>query len=93
MQCGHRNPLFGLVSSEDSLINKTLVLFLSFFSTLQAPLKACVVCFGQSGDLNISRAYFWGIVLMLACTAVLLTAIGIVVYRIEVGRRTPHQSP
>lgn len=51
---------------------------------------ACAVCFGQTGDPNISRAYFWGIILMLGVTAGLLAAIGIAIYRIELAHREAH---
>jgi len=54
---------------------------------LAGPLHACAVCFGETGDPNISRAYFWGIVLMLACTASILAALGLAIYRIELAHR------
>ena len=50
---------------------------------VRAPLHACAVCFGQTGDSNISRAYFWGILLMLLITGSILAVLGYAVYRIE----------
>jgi hypothetical protein len=68
-------------------LKKSFPLLSLVSTTLSRPLVACVVCFGQSADKNVGRAYFWGIIVMLACTAALLSAIGFTIYRLEVAHQ------
>jgi len=75
------------------LTRKTFALFPIISAALPAPLKACAVCFGQTNNPNIGRAYFWGILIMLGFTGALLAAIGFAVYRIETAHRVSNPSP
>lgn len=75
------------------MTRKTFILFPIIDAALAAPLRACAVCFGQTGNPDIGRAYFWGILVMLAFTATLLAAIGFTFYRIEAARKSAHSSP
>lgn len=57
-----------------------------------APLYACPVCFGGSQSEGLIRGFFWGFMILLSFTFLLLSGIGYAVYQIE-KRRSALEKP
>ena len=57
-----------------------------------SPLFACAVCFGQSDNAAIGRAYSVGIFILMGFTFLIMGALAVTAYRIEARRATeaPH---
>lgn len=52
----------------------------------QAPLWACTVCFGANDNGQLSRAFFFGGVILLTCTFALLGGLVYAIVRLEKER-------
>lgn len=55
---------------------------------LPGALQACAVCFGKTDNLNLGKAFNWGILILLAFTFSILAVLILTMYKIE-KRRAP----
>lgn len=81
-----------MVSAQDPLTRAASSL-LALSWAAPPPLKACAVCFGQTDNPDIGRAYSWGLLLMMAFTFALLATIVLAVCRLEAARKAPRCAP